>query len=71
MSDRLMLLQQIRATALHRKQAESKAETHRARGDELIIQGYKAGLPKQQLADAAGLTRQTVYTVLRKAGVEA
>jgi len=41
----------------------------RVETDEFIVEGYELGLPKQQLAEAAGLTRQTVYTVLRKAGL--
>lgn len=64
------LLKRLENAGRKRKQAEETAEKFRHLGDELIVEGYAAGLPKQQLANAAGLTRQTVYTVLRKAGAK-
>lgn len=62
------LLKRLANTARRRKQAEESAAKYRALGDELIIEGYDAGVSKQVLAETAGLTRQTVYTVLFKAG---
>lgn len=62
------LMKRLENAARKRKQAEESADKFRGLTDELIIEGYAAGVPKQQLAEAAGLTRQTVYTVLRKAG---
>jgi DNA invertase Pin-like site-specific DNA recombinase len=62
------LMKRLENAARKRKEAEETADKFRAVADELIVEGYVAGIPKQRLAEAAGLTRQTVYTVLRKAG---
>lgn len=72
MSDqREAVIARLKSVAARRQKAEMRVDTYRDETDALIVAGYGEGLPKQQLAEAAGLTRQTVYTVLRKAGVDA
>jgi hypothetical protein len=56
----------LRAVARRRVAAENKAAELRTETDALILAGHAAGIPKQVLAREAGLTRQTVYTVLLK-----
>lgn len=62
------LLKRLSNAARRRKDAEASAAKWRAMTDEMILEGYAAGVPKQVLAEAAGLTRQTIYTVILKAG---
>lgn len=54
-----------------RRTLESKLVRLREDADAIIVAGDLAGVPKLTLAQAAGLTRQTVYTILlrAKAGV--
>lgn len=47
-----------------RRENELRAETY-----SLVVDAVLAGAPKAAVARASGLTRQTVYTVLLKAGV--
>lgn len=62
------ITKELAAAARRRKTAEATAEQWREKGYALIVAGYDAGIPKQVLAREAGLTRQTVYTILLKAG---
>jgi DNA invertase Pin-like site-specific DNA recombinase len=59
----------LTANAKQRKASEDKQRRLREEADALIVAGHLAGVPKLTLANAAGLTRQTVYTVLLKAQV--
>lgn len=54
-----------------RRSLEAKLVRLREDADAIVVAGDLAGVPKLTLAKAAGLTRQTVYTVLlrAKAGV--
>lgn len=54
--------------AERRKKAEELVEDLRNLTHELLVEGYDEGLSKGRLAREAGLTRQTVYTALFKAG---
>ncbi len=67
-AERAELVKDLSKASKYRKNAEEKAEEWRGRADELILQGDALGIPRATLATAAGLTRQTVYLVLAKAG---
>lgn len=60
-----------RLVAVTRKRvaAEGRVDELRRQTHELIVEGYGAGVPKLRLAQASGLTRQTIYSVLLRAGV--
>lgn len=61
----------LKANHDRRARTEAKLRELRRAADDLIVEGDKAGVPKLQLSEAAGLTRQTVYSILlrAKAGV--
>lgn len=59
----------LAAVSKRRQAAEYKVETLKVQTHELILAAFKAGVPKTQLAEVSGLTRQTVYTVLLRAGL--
>jgi DNA-directed RNA polymerase specialized sigma24 family protein len=54
-----------------RRALEAKLKRLREDAYAIVVAGDLAGVPKLTLAESAGLTRQTVYTVLlrAKAGV--
>ncbi len=62
------IVKRLKDYSRKRKQAEESATRYRDQTDALIVEGHEAGVSKAALAEAAGLTRQTIYTVLLKAG---
>lgn len=68
MTDAERAVKALGAVARKRYVAEQKADELKDQTFALIVQGYAAGVPKLTLANAAGMTRQTVYTVLLRAG---
>ncbi len=61
------LLSVLLKTGMARQHAEHQADELRAETDQLILAAHEAGVNKAQIAKAAGLTRQTVYSVLLRA----
>jgi hypothetical protein len=61
----------LKANATRRKALETKLAKLRVDADAMIVAGHLAGVPKLTLAESAGLTRQTVYMILLRAGVPA
>lgn len=61
----------LEANTRKRRVAEARLEEMRREADAMIVEGDRLGVPKLTLARAAGMTRQTIYTVLlrSKAGV--
>lgn len=71
MTDAERVTRSLRALARKRAAAEQRAADLRAETDALIVTGNELGIPKRVLAREAGLTRQTIYSVLLRAGVGA
>lgn len=69
MTDNEKLLARIARNAEKRQKIEKELAAVRALGDEMIVEGDKAGVPKLTLSQAARVTRQTVYMVLLRAEV--
>ncbi len=57
----------LETNSSRRKKREGELRELRQEADALVIAGDLAGVPKLTLARAAGLTRQTVYSVLLRA----
>jgi ribosomal 50S subunit-associated protein YjgA (DUF615 family) len=58
--------QRLQEARIESEEHEARLKELRGQIDKLIVQGDKAGIPKLTLSKLAGLTRQTVYTVLLK-----
>jgi AcrR family transcriptional regulator len=62
------LLRKLEGSARRRQAAEREREREIRKTAELLREGHDQDLPVLHLARAAGLTRQTVYEHLKKAG---
>jgi DNA-binding transcriptional ArsR family regulator len=62
---RAKLLAKLEDATERRKKAEADLERERRATDKLLSDGERLGVPIAHLAEAAGLSRPTVYGVLR------
>jgi len=65
------VLRELKRASRWRQAAEEKLAEQRVVQHDLVVAAYEAGVPKAQIAEAAGLTRPSIYLILAKAGVDA
>ena len=68
MADDNPSLTRLRSLTRRRQTADARAAEIREQTYAAVIEAYDQGVPKLTLAREAKLTRQTVYTVLLRAG---
>ena len=58
------VIAELAANTKRRRATEAKLDELRAEAAALIVQGNELGVSKSKLSELAGMTRQTIYTVL-------